>query len=324
MRLQTYRAKCAQPGTRFRLPFVGSLEELREQVRKVEEAAVVKKTADRKRRIWEELQEFAVEWMLDYQEQETVLLYVQSTAGRRTSDSFGGTRTLVGHIRAQRVRLNLPVAQLDVYKSGLNRLMADKPIRQATPVTYGRWKELMEKLPRKQAFIVFLAFKTASRLGEVLGLTKAHLHQRPGCMDKFAIEWKTLTKSGKKSPFEFRNYTMVQLNQDQMQWAMYVWALKDGEAITPFPGVEKDAQRDRMVRILKKIDPSLSAHSFKRGALTRLIPMIKEEGLSPILLPRLLKHKGESEPIPATTIRYGANPFDIADLGETGTLTQRL
>ena len=40
------------------------------------------------------------------------------------------------------------------------------------------------------------------------------------------------------------------------------------------------------------------------------------------LLPRLLKHKGEAEPIPATTVRYANDPFAIADLGETESLTK--
>eukprot|EP00757_Euglenozoa_sp_SAG-D1_P025144 gene25145-biopygen10437 len=92
-------AECARPETRIQLPCVGSLEELREQVRKVEEAAVIPKTADRRRRIWEELQEFATEWTLD---------------------SFGGTRWWVTSV-TKRVRLNLPVGQqLDVYRSGLS------------------------------------------------------------------------------------------------------------------------------------------------------------------------------------------------------------
>eukprot|EP00757_Euglenozoa_sp_SAG-D1_P013615 gene13615-21244_t len=97
---------------------------------------------------------------------------------------------------------------------------------------------------------------------------------------------------------------MVALHPEELKYMWYLWAMKSDKPITPFPQSSKDSQRGRMVRRIQKLFPELSAHSFKRGALSRLMPLVKEKGLSPKLLPRLLKHKGESEPIPATTIRY--------------------
>jgi hypothetical protein len=170
--------------------------------------------------------------------------------------------------------------------------------------------------------VVYLAYKTASRLGEVLGLTRSHLYLKEGYPDKFAIAWGALTKSGKKSPFDLRNFTMVALQPEELKYMWYVMSMKPEHVITPFPKSSKDSQRSRMVRRIQKVFPELSAHSFKRGALSRLMPLVKEKGLSPNLLPRLLKHKGESEPIPATTIRYASDPFAIADLGETESLTR--
>jgi hypothetical protein len=287
----------------------------------IKEAAVVPDTIRARLRVWNGLRIFAERHAMDWQDEETAILYAQDSIRSRRVEGFGGTLTLVSRLQSLRKKLELPSKELAEYRSGLTAMNNGIPVKQAVPATDSHMVALLDNLPVEQALIVWMAFKTASRMGEVLKLNTSQIHFRHRDPTRFAIAWGITTKSGRKSPFDFRNFTMVEVRSDELRWSIHLMNMPENSPLTPFPESLAGSQRDKLVRRIRKVCPQLSAHSFKRGAMTKLLPLMKKNGVLPALLPRLLKHKGEAEPVPATTIRYGADPYDVAELGETGVLT---
>jgi hypothetical protein len=109
------------------------------------------------------------------------------------------------------------------------------PVKQAVPATDDHMVEILNTLPVEQGLIVWLAFKTASRMGEVLKLNTAQIHFRHRNPSRFAIAWGITTKSGRKSPFDFSNFTMVEVRSDELRWTLYLMGMPENSPLTPFP-----------------------------------------------------------------------------------------
>jgi len=221
-------------------------------------------------------------------------------------------RQLLAHRGAKSVR----VFQ---FLKALNRRGALIPHRQAATLSSSELRTLEQNLPFREWVAAFLAFKSASRVSEVLQLTGRHLSQAGDL--KLAINWLQTSKSGHDHPFAISNKTLVVFEPDRRKEWEFLSALPPHETLCPHLSGLKDPTAGLRYRMRKTGTKRLGAHSFKRTAATRILKLAAAGKADIALLPRLLKHKEAVPPIPDTSVRYADDPVAWATITRTGELT---
>ena len=288
---------------------------------------VVEGTQATHQRIRRRIQETAARFGLDPLTEETWLLEASHHMETRLKgESLGGLLSYVRTMVALRKRITgLDSPRLRAFHQGAFR-EDPGPDWQAEPATRAIMAELWQVLPRRQFLLFWLAWKTASRLGETVQLRGEHLVWDQNHPSEVVILWKKTTKFGKTSPWSIRNCTHLVTTPDdpigQEMLDMLRGVGKD-DHLTPYRTRE-------MAYItlggLPEAFGHLTGHSFKRGASDEANRVaLTMPDLPAWVVSCLLKHKCQvEEEIPPNTVRYASDKRAIVARNLTGRLTERL
>jgi len=204
------------------------------------------------------------------------------------------------------IKRELTVTPLDMYAKGLRRTMT--PPEQAHPITWEQMERFILSRPTiKEASAAFLAWKTASRWDDVRGLTIAHVKLLSP--NRIVIHFGTNTKTSQDNAFEISHLVdIVPGPHDTHHFPRLVAVLsvmKPNQAITWTP-------TEKIAAALKKIHPSLTAHSIKAGAIAVLMQAAAMDVFPVELVGRLAKHKNQNAPLTSSTVRYARSLPDLA------------
>jgi hypothetical protein len=241
-------------------------------------------------------------------------LFVEST-GTSTASKLTYSKTLAALYH--RMGAETPIGTM--YQTALRASGGLIPTHQAVPASSSQVDKLLIRATTVSPNLVaaiFLLYKTASRWDEIAKIIgKSILHNTPS---EIIIEWLDRTKTTRADPFRVSAWTVIHHSTPMIQVNQVLAQLKSEEQLTQLTTAEFTAwvQKDPTTA-------TLSAHSFKRGALESLA-MKAAEGLIDIkLLPLLAKHKANDQ-FPGTTLRYVNNRAALARMLRTQDATQFL
>ena len=206
-------------------------------------------------------------------------------------------------------RMGHPTAGLSLFLSSLVKRGATIPQRQAPPITRQQLRLFASSLPPRERAAVLLCWKTASRWGDIVALTRAHLvFVSP---TRIIVSWKTLPKGAQRQPFRADSYTVIEGEWTE-EIAAVVATLPRSQNLTTMTTAQLAAQ-------FAKRGLPYTAHSIKRGAITQLLQAVSRGELTFEAVMRVAKHLS-----PETTIRYGADLEATALALGTHLATRRL
>lgn len=161
----------------------------------------------------------------------------------------------------KRFRSPIPMTQqLRDFIRSLRRRGAMRPSKQAVPATKEQVVEAISREPcSKTALALMLAWRGAARVGDVVRLRCADI--------KFVDEQTVVVQwaDTKDNPFHLQSATGVFLpHRHRRLLERLAQSTQRGDLL--FPGMTTSM----FSRALKRVDPSLSAHSIRRGALQHL------------------------------------------------------
>lgn len=193
-------------------------------------------------------------------------------------------------------RMQFSTSRLSLYLTGLRALGALMPIKQAKPMP----KELVRKIlangriPQDLKVAIMVAWKTASRWGEVQQLTGENFIYR--APDQVIIDWERKTKTTRSDPYRASKYTVI---EGEMTEEIYraVATMRPEQCLTQ----HTTAQLERMLKT--HLGGGYSAHSIKHGAMVHLVRLGAQGLVSVEQLELIAKHKKASQIAP-TTVRY--------------------
>jgi hypothetical protein len=239
-----------------------------------------------------------------------------SNSKRMISGVLKTAERLQSQYKIQHSRTSPEVAE---FIKGLINKGAKIPRRQAQPVKKKDLYLLKQRLPFEIWIVYFLAFKAASRIGEIVKLRGKYLKVNRK-KRTIQIDWLNLPKGAARRPFAESNLTLLKFREDQLEEFEYLSALRSEEPLTLMKTMS-------FYRILKKLGHPFDkwgAHSFKRGAADTIM-----ENMTPLdprlpAVPRLLKHKVVAPVLPDVTVQYCSNREAVANALGTGSLTTYL
>lgn len=227
-----------------------------------------------------------------------IVLFVESTQ-TTVQTKLTYVKTLAALFRRTSGDL-LPICSM--YSTALRSSGAIIPVHQALPASPEHVDNLLARsstLPRQVAAI-FLLWKTASRWDEISRITGAAI--RRAQPEEIVIEWLDRTKTSRADPYKSSTWTVVHHFAPMTEIAATLRALRPEELL-----INMTTQQLATFLRADVQTSHLTAHSFKRGALTQLMRHVSMKRLSPEIVPRLAKHKSAFEALPATTIRYASS-----------------
>lgn len=175
---------------------------------------------------------------------------------------FSSALTYVNSLVSAEKRLGnrmLSEAQVIIdVRRALRRLGAQKPNRQAAPATTNQIRQalVLSREPRIWA-AVLIAWRSGSRVGDVVRLRGADVRLVEGGL---RIGW-WLTKS---DPFHVGAISSVALSEAEVRKISPILHTRK-EPLFP------EVTTAQVSGLLKKVDPALTCHSLRRGALTALL-----------------------------------------------------
>jgi integrase len=215
-------------------------------------------------------------------------------------------------------RLEVPVPILRVYISGLNTQRLKEPRRVSPAIDPQSLALLLTRLSPKLQAGVLLAWKTASRWGDLQCLKKEHIVLASS--RRIIIRWREL-KTTRHDQSKQCLWTVVD-DDDPMRMLPIVRRI---QSLRPHQFIV-DTTTAELDRILTELQVPWRAHSFKRGAVDHLF---KAAAASPDdrikkLIPRLAKHSDPLQDLPSVTIGYATDDTSIALALETQHVTRLL
>lgn len=249
-----------------------------------------------------------------------ICLFVESTATAATT-RLNYSKHLAALYR--RMDQRLPITAM--HQAALRSTGGLIPQHQAVPAMPAHVNLLLERAvamgPRLIAAI-FLLWKTASRWDDVRNICRTSVVPSGLKDSELIIAWGDRTKTTRGDPFRASSWTVVQHTQSMRQIVETLQQLQNQEDETLI-----DWSTDEFVKWVQAQDPStsaLTAHSFKRGALSYLVGLAANGApVDLTLLPVLAKHKTTFD-FPSITIRYLAETADTARILRTQDLTKFL
>lgn len=236
---------------------------------------------------------------------ETALLFILSIPDLAPQGQIAYAKALSGtfrHLGWQRQELLTAI-------TALRAQGAEIPIEQATPITKEHVMQLLQvfkDLPLLQLSMV-VAWKTASRWGEVALLTRRHFL----VVDRkeVIIGWGTLPKGWRSQPFHPSMYTVIVGSGTIDIFNILTNHVKDDEPFCPWDTSTLDSK-------LSRLEPPLnqySGHSFKKGAASQVVAAAAGGAqIEPHHLSLLLKHKLTMDLLSASDLRYPKMGPDLA------------
>jgi hypothetical protein len=198
--------------------------------------------------------------------------------------------------------------------------IGDRPKMQAFPLPKNALPLVLDRFqgnPRLRT-VLFIAWKTASRLGEVTPL------QRQAFLiinDETVLIDYLVTKTNRAGSWRGDHLVLLSQPASLPTWFLTVLrTLPEGEPLTnlttsaidkmlatiPLPQATWAPEEN-----LTAVRPRITAHSFKRGALAVLWEAAAAGQLELRLVAQLAKHKFEAV-IPDTTVGYAASKLQVA------------
>lgn len=173
------------------------------------------------------------------------------------SSALTYVNSLVSCLRRHGVELKEKSLIKDIRRA-LRRMGASKPKRQAPPATLAEVHKAIRDAPTAGLkLIILLSWRAGARVGDVARLRRQDLVLVPGGA-KLGF-W-----DAKNDPFHLGCHTGVTLSQDESQLLETFW----GRTEEIHPLARYACQVDGH---LKTVNPILSRHSLRRGALTALL-----------------------------------------------------
>jgi len=254
----------------------------------------------------------------DTLQEATVLAFLQQMVDERipSGASLAGVTNYARYLRTRLRETGVSTSALQRFITALDLRGALVPHRQATPISTAELWELKDLLSKQSWLAVWLAWKTASRLGEVLQLTGRHV--LPQVNGGIVIQWLQTTKAGRRRPFAISNLTeLTPCDHDTAEFA----------ALRSLAPTEKICE-STTAALVRQIHAAglrqITGHSMKRGAILLLSRMAAENLIDPEVLVTLAKHSTRSPLLPDVTVRYGADKAAMARIGRTREATAHL
>lgn len=246
------------------------------------------KTISNARTVAKQLVMFAEEIDMDPWEETTVASWLKSKTLLLPATKESYTKVFL-MIRKLRDATPLQVLTREMINKG-SRI----PTFQAPPITKEQIKQI--KTTRDQQMQIWLAWKTASRWGDLTNLAPEDMVRVD--QDMIIIDWGAKTKSSIRQPYRASKYTVI---IGEMTKELAIWLTQ-----RPLPWTW--LKTDEVTMILKRTDPTLSAHSIKAGATAVLERAVALGQLSHSTKSILLKHNSaemRQETGSTTSLRYG-------------------
>jgi len=248
----------------------------------------------------------------------TVLAFLQHMVDERveTNGSLAGVVTYARYLRVRLREVKQETTALDRFVAALNLKGALVPKRQARPITRDELFLLKGALEWSTWLAVWLAWKSASRLGEVLHLQGQNFLLQP--QGNVVIQWLQTTKAGGRRPFALSNLTEIEANRDDQEEVASLLKLQPQEYLC-------NTTTQTIVRRIHAVGlEEITGHSLKRGAILALPRLVASGVIEPDVLARIAKHSVREPLLPDTTVRYGSDKTAMARIGQTHTATRML
>jgi hypothetical protein len=162
---------------------------------------------------------------------------------------------------------------------------------------------------KRLATALYLMWKCAARWDDVFHLTKKSLIMVDHAQSRLVIEWGR-TKTTRSDPFRVSGWTVV----DELRMPRMIEIVEE-----VFSSLRRDeplttTRTRQLARWLKSFreTSTLTAHSFKRGAIGVLIEQAAAGNLDLRLIPIMAKHKDALHDFPVTTLRYAPSKINLA------------
>ena len=232
---------------------------------------------------------------------ESAVLFVMSTKVSRSAEAaylsaLGGIFGIMGE----------ETGALKLVARGC-RAGDDSSVRQARPASIEEVRKIVRGTKdARVAAAIALAWASASRIGDVVGLSKDNLLQVRNREEadgpRVIIGWRTVPKGRRLEPFVQSAFCVV-TGSFAEYLARTLPSLLERGTLVP-------EGASHVVKGMKEIVPTLSGHSVKRGAVEVLLAV--EPPVDSILLARVLKHASGADALPRTTIRYASELVTLA------------
>ena len=237
-------------------------------------------------------------------------LFVEST------ETMPSTRlTYSKHLSALFHRMGHVTPIVQSYQSALRAVGGLIPQSQAVPASTQQVDRLLLRAvteDRRLHTAIFLAFKTASRWDDVLGIRGSSIISNT--TEEIIVDWRDRTKTTRSDPFRASSWAVVRHQAPMDTVSRTLAQLQPDEPLLD----PTQWETSRLVQWLRRdaLTETLTAHSFKRGAVVILAQKSCDGLLEIELIPRLAKHKTATDFTP-TTLRYIADAAVAARLMRT-------
>lgn len=190
-----------------------------------------------------------------------IIWFVEAKIESSDLKSLGSALKYVKNLTqcVQEIGFSLEEEVINAYKQSLKRAGAEKPEHQAPPASVAEMRGACQFLTETEALGLRLAWMTASRIGEMSYLTAEHVAHKGNTL------WTVEFPYHKGDPFRLGTGMAFFAPEDlhRLLLKRFEW-LPHGSPLT-------DLTTARASAALKRVNPELSAHSIKRGALVLLL-----------------------------------------------------
>lgn len=288
-----------------------------------------KRTWAERARLWNHVQEFAsTNGITSLPFGAQAIAFIANNRNLQPTSRY----TYAKQLRALAAALAIETPLLDLYCKGLAASGAADPeaAQQAVPATQAQVDALIDAgltafngNPRIPT-LLYLAFKCAARIDDLLHLTKESLlppSDKLGA-NQIVIEWGR-TKTNRRNERRVHSWTVVEENRIPARLRMVQQAfasLRPGEPLCMLT-------TQQLVRLVQRHPQcrDLTGHSFKRGAADHLFQLAASGVIEdPRLIVTLLKHQDALQDFPRTTLRYVQDKTSLALTFKSQLVTRHL
>jgi len=233
----------------------------------------------------------------------SAIMFVESTPTK--------ARSKLHYLSALLSRLQ-PRPLLDRYRAGLRRIAASEPLEQATPATPQEISNAIRRLPLREGLALYIGWRTASRMDEVEALCGEIVCQTHPTI---ILYWGASTKTSQVNPFQQQFYVEIPPRATSDRENKYPQLQQALARLGPHETLVQ--KQGLILTALKQVNPALSQHSIKRGAVLQLTRRAAEKRFDATLIPLVAKHQDAVTKLPSSTIRYMGAPILVAQLLRT-------
>ncbi|MEK6619075.1 MAG: hypothetical protein AABY90_10315, partial [Nitrospirota bacterium] len=198
---------------------------------------------------------------------ESAVLFILAIPRLAPQGQLAYAKQMAGTFR----RMAWPRDQLLAVASALAADGAAVPVTQAQPLNkeaLRRWLETVhDERVRASAMV---AWKTASRWGDILGLHRSNfISVQP---EEVIVAWGTSPKGWRSNPYHPSMYTVIE-GEWTSEICDAVTRLPEGQPLCPWSTATLDWQLKR-----NPVMSEFSGHSFKKGAASHIVEVVTRDG----------------------------------------------